>query len=166
MGEHGGSHAGALVRAFRHKAGLTQRQLAQVAGVSVGVVRDLEQGRTARLHAESVRRLASALRLDRQQARELSLAARENDHIAGGAAARAQAGGLRIGVLGPLAAWRRGVPVALGPPMQRAVLGLLAVYTGAGLSRSAIIDALWAEDPPRTAAPMVVSYLSRPGDPT
>ncbi len=158
MGEHGGSHAGGLVRAFRQKAGLTQRQLAQVAGVSVGVVRDLEQGRTARLHTESVRRLASALRLDRQQARELSLAARVP---ADGAAARVQTGELRISVLGPVAAWRHGAPVALGPPMQRAVLGLLAVYTGTGLSRSVVTDALWGEDPPMTAASMLLSYISR-----
>jgi DNA-binding SARP family transcriptional activator len=161
MGEHGGSHAGGLVQAFRQEAGLTQRQLAEVAGVSVGVVRDLEQGRTACLRGESVRRLASALRLDRQQARELSLATRGHDHIADRAGARARAGELRIGILGPLAAWRGGVPVALGPPMQRAVLGLLAVYTGTVLRRSAIIDALWGEDPPTTATAMVLSYISR-----
>jgi DNA-binding SARP family transcriptional activator/Tfp pilus assembly protein PilF/DNA-binding XRE family transcriptional regulator len=161
MGEHDGSRAGGLVRAFRQKAGLTQRQLAEAAGVSVGVVRDLEQGRTARPHGESVRRLASALRLGRQQASELSLAARGNGHIAGETQTRARAGEVRIGVLGPLAAWRHGEPLAIGPPMQRAVLGLLAVYMGTGLSRSAIIDALWREDPPMTAASMVQSYISR-----
>jgi DNA-binding SARP family transcriptional activator len=161
MGEHDSSHAGGLVHAFRQEAGLTQRQLAEVAGVSVGVVRDLEQGRTARLRGESVRRLASALRLDRQQAREFSLAARGNARIAEGAEARPRAGELRIGILGPLAAWRRGMPVAPGPPMQRAVLGLLAVYTGTVLPRSTIIDALWGEDPPMTATSMVLSYISR-----
>ena len=68
MDEYPGSHAGGLIRACRLGAGLTQQQLADTAGVSVGVVRDLEQGRTTRPHAESVRRLASALRLNRQQA--------------------------------------------------------------------------------------------------
>jgi DNA-binding SARP family transcriptional activator/Tfp pilus assembly protein PilF len=161
MGDHGISQAGKLVRACRQKARLTQRQLAQAAGVSVGVVRDLEQGRTARLHGESVRRLARALRLSHQETRELGLAAMGNVHIADEAGARGQAGEVRIGVLGPLAAWRRGVPVALGPPMQRAVLGLLALDTGTGLSRSAIIDALWGDDPPMTAPSMLHSYISR-----
>jgi len=45
--------------------------------------------------------------------------------------------------------------------MQRAVLGLLALHSGTGLSRSAIIDALWPDDPPATAVPMVQSYISR-----
>src|SRR5580692_5650272 len=143
MGEQGGGCAGALVRASRQKAGLSQRQLAAAAGVSVSVVRDLEQGRTARPHSESLRRLASALRLSRQQATELSLAAQETV-----VSPRGPATGLRIGVLGPLTAWRCDIPVVIGPPMQRAVLGLLALDPGTGLPRSAIIDALWGGDPP------------------
>ena len=158
--EHG-SQAGGLVRARRQEASLTQQQLAKNAGVSVGLVRDLEQGRTTRPHRESVRRLASALRLNRQQARELSLAAQGRPGVAAGTIASGRTGDLRIGVLGPLAVWRGGVPVAVGPPMQRAVLGLLALHPGTGLSRSAIIDALWPDDPPATAVPMVQSYISR-----
>ena len=50
---------GARVRERRIMLGLTQQQLAKNAGVSVGLVRDLEQGRTTRPHRESVRRLAS-----------------------------------------------------------------------------------------------------------
>jgi DNA-binding SARP family transcriptional activator/Tfp pilus assembly protein PilF len=160
MGEHG-SHAGEFVRARRQEAGLTQRQLADRAGVSVGVVRDLEQGRTRHLHSESARRLASGLRLDRQQARELTLAARENGDIAAGVGSPGQVGMLRIAVLGPLAAWRCGMPVMLGPPMQRAVLGLLALHPGTGLSRLAIIDALWRDNPAVAAVPMMQSYVSR-----
>ena len=160
MGERG-SAAGELIRTGRRRAGLTQRQLADRAGVSVGMVRDLEQGRTTRLRAESARRLASVLRLDRQQTRDLSLAAQGNDDIAAAVAAPADVAKVAIGVLGPLAAWRSGVPVTLGPPLQRAVLGLLALHPGTGLSRSAIIDVLWRDDPPATAVPMVQSYISR-----
>jgi DNA-binding SARP family transcriptional activator/tetratricopeptide (TPR) repeat protein/transcriptional regulator with XRE-family HTH domain len=160
MDEPAGSHAGRLVRARRQKAGFTQRQLAEAAGVSIGVVRDLEQGRTARPHGESVRRLANALRLSRQEARELSLAARGNNCV-GGIVASGQADELRIGVLGPLAVWRRAAPVALGPPMQQALLGLLALSTDIGVSRSAIIEALWRGNPPMTAASMLQSYISR-----
>ena len=155
MDEDSGSDAGELVRAWRRKAGLTQQQLARAAGVSVGVVRDLEQGRTARPHGESVRRLADALRLNQQKTRELSLAARGGSFTANGADE------LRIGVLGPLAAWRRDGPVALGSPMQRALLGLLALSPETGVSRSAIVDALWHGHPPMTAAAMLQSYVSR-----
>ncbi len=161
MTEHASGNAGGLLRACRQKAGLTQRQLAEAAGVSVGVVRDLEQGRTTRPHGESVRRLVSTLHLSQQQTRELSLAARGNVHITGESGARGQAAELRIGVLGPLAAWRRGVLVVLGPPMQRAVLGLLALYTDTWVSGSAIIEALWGDAPPMTATSMVQSYISR-----
>jgi transcriptional regulator with XRE-family HTH domain len=56
MAERCGGGGGGLVRAYRREAGLTQRQLAAAAGV--GVVRDLEQGRTARPRAEPVRLLA------------------------------------------------------------------------------------------------------------
>jgi DNA-binding SARP family transcriptional activator/Flp pilus assembly protein TadD len=160
LGEHG-SDAGEVIRAGRRGAGLTQRQLAGKAGISVGAVRDLEQGRTARLRAESARRLASALGLDLEQARILSLAARRDDDIAAGAGSSGQVAYVRISVLGPLAVWRSGVPVTPGPPMQRAVLGLLALHPGTGLSRSAIVDALWRDDPPATAVPMVQSYISR-----
>src|SRR5580692_7634796 len=100
-------------------------------------------------------------RLDRQQTRDLSLAAQGNDGIAAAVAAPGDVAKVRIGVLGPLAAWRSGVPVTLGPPLQRAVLGLLALHPGTGLSRSAIIDVLWRDDPPATAVPMVQSYISR-----
>jgi tetratricopeptide (TPR) repeat protein/DNA-binding SARP family transcriptional activator/DNA-binding XRE family transcriptional regulator len=160
MSEQGARRTGRLVRASRQKAGLTQRQLAGAAGVSVSVVRDLEQGRTARPHEESLRRLASALRLSLQQATELSLAARETV-VSPTGPQRGQAAGLRIGVLGPLMAWRRDVPVVVGSPMQRAVLGLLALDPGTGLPRSAIIDALWGGDPPMTAVSMVQTYISR-----
>ena len=64
--------AARLIREHRQIAGLTQRQLADAAGVSVGTVRDLEQGRTTHLHAESIRRLTRALRLDRREATELA----------------------------------------------------------------------------------------------
>jgi DNA-binding SARP family transcriptional activator/Tfp pilus assembly protein PilF len=161
MGERGQGLAGGLIRAHRREAGLTQQQLADAAGVSVGVVRDVEQGRTMSLQAGSARRLAVALGLDRRQAGELSRAARGPASLSADAGLPGRPGGLQISVLGPLAAWRRGAPVALGPPMQRAVLGLLALHAGTGPPRSAIIDALWGDDPPVTAVSMVQSYISR-----
>jgi len=49
------------IRAYRIAAGLTQRQLARTAGVSIGVVRDLEQGRTTRLRTGSADGLGAVL---------------------------------------------------------------------------------------------------------
>jgi DNA-binding SARP family transcriptional activator/Tfp pilus assembly protein PilF len=149
--------AGRLIREHRRAAGLTQRQLADAAHVSIGVVRDLEQGRTAHLQAGSAGRLARELRLDRRQAAELTRTARANP--ASGAPARG--GALRLSVLGPLRAWRAGAAVPLGGSMPRAVLGLLALHLEAGLHRAAIVDALWGDDPPATAAAMIQSYVSR-----
>jgi len=71
----GNAPAAALLREHRRAAGLSQRQLAELAQVSIGVVRDLEQGHTSRLRTESVRRLASALVLEPGRALEFARAA-------------------------------------------------------------------------------------------
>jgi DNA-binding SARP family transcriptional activator len=64
-------------------------------------------------------------------------------------------------VLGPLGAWRGGVPVELGPARQRAVLGLLAVRPNMALHRDTIVEALWDGDPPASAVKMVQAYVGR-----
>ena len=157
MDERGPAPVGELISGYRRDAALTQRELADAAGVSIGVVRDLEQGRTAHLQPASASRLASALRLDRQQAAELFPARRGRT----GSAGPGRPGGLGIRVLGPLCAWRGGVTVQLGGPMLRAVLGLLALHADITLPRSSIIDALWGDRPPATAVAMIQSYVSR-----
>jgi DNA-binding SARP family transcriptional activator len=68
---------------------------------------------------------------------------------------------LRLAILGPVTGSRGGVPVALGPARLRAVLTLLVLHADAGLSRADIVDALWADDPPGTAATMVHGYIAR-----
>jgi DNA-binding SARP family transcriptional activator/tetratricopeptide (TPR) repeat protein len=68
---------------------------------------------------------------------------------------------LDVAVLGPLAAWRNGTALPLGPVRQRAVLGLLVLHHDVGLSRTAIVDALWGERPPPTAVSMVQGYITR-----
>ncbi|HKT04734.1 MAG TPA: helix-turn-helix transcriptional regulator, partial [Rugosimonospora sp.] len=54
---------GELLRGYRLSAGLTQRELAERAGVSVRALRDIEQGRVRRPQAPSVQRFADALPL-------------------------------------------------------------------------------------------------------
>ena len=155
--------AAELIREYRRAAGLSQRQLADSAQVSIGVVRDLEQRRTTRPHAESVRRLAEALGLDTEQGGRFTRAARgePGDQVGAGFHGAGFPGGLRLAVLGPLAAWRDGAQVSLGTPMQRAVLGLLALTPNVLVHRAAIIDALWGDDLPATAVHLVQVYVSR-----
>lgn len=60
----GDSHPlGDLVRQHRVAAGLTQEQLAELSGLGLRTIRDLERGRVTRPHRESITLLAAALRL-------------------------------------------------------------------------------------------------------
>ena len=54
---------GMFVRDRRQAAGQTQRQLAEAAGVSVGTIRDLEQGISGRPRRATMQGLATALRV-------------------------------------------------------------------------------------------------------
>jgi DNA-binding XRE family transcriptional regulator len=60
-GNGDGEWFGALLRAHRSAAGLTQRELATLADVSVGTLRDLEQGRTRHPRTGSAVRLWRSL---------------------------------------------------------------------------------------------------------
>jgi DNA-binding SARP family transcriptional activator len=154
---------GSLIRLHRQAAGMTQKELAEAARMSIGVVRDLEQGLTGRPRGVTVRRLAAALGLD-ARATEGLLAAVPRWSRTGLAAHGLDAGdsrGLRISVLGPLTASVDGAFILLGPQTQRAVLGLLALHANTAVHRDALIDALWGDDPPGTAVAMVQSYISR-----
>ena len=144
------SRLGARVRDARRAARMTQQQLAEAAGVSVGALRDLEQDRTTRPRRELARRLGDVLGLPPDQPD----GPRPAD-------ARAGDGAVRLRVLGPLTAWRGGLPVELGAARQRAVLGLLALRPNVSLHRETIIDALWSDDVPAAAVKMVQTYIGR-----
>jgi DNA-binding SARP family transcriptional activator/DNA-binding XRE family transcriptional regulator len=141
---------GLVIREHRRAAGLTQQQLAEASGVSVATLRDIEQERTARPRLASTGRLARALGLDWPLAGPYAQQASASD-----------TGRTRLRVLGPLTAWRGGRPVALGGARQRAVLGLLALHPDLALHRSALIDALWSDSPPASAAKMIQSHIGR-----
>jgi DNA-binding SARP family transcriptional activator/tetratricopeptide (TPR) repeat protein len=143
---------GLVLRELRLAVGATQAELARRAGVSLGTIRDLEQGRRLRPRADSVARLSAALGLDAGQAERLTQAA-----------AAAEAGGseLWVQVLGPVLARRDGQPLDLGSARQRAVLALLALQREAPVLREAIVDAVWPDGPPATAVNMVQAYVGR-----
>jgi DNA-binding SARP family transcriptional activator len=64
-------------------------------------------------------------------------------------------------VLGPLEALVEGTPVKLGGSRPRAVLAVLLLHSGQVVSTSRLIDEVWAEAPPETAANVVQGYVSQ-----
>jgi DNA-binding SARP family transcriptional activator len=71
-----------------------------------------------------------------------------------------QAGRWRIGILGPVELVADG-PVQLGGAMERCLLAVLAVHDGEAVSVAALVDALWDDDPPRTAGKTLQNYVLR-----
>ncbi|WP_162793251.1 AfsR/SARP family transcriptional regulator [Streptomyces globosus] len=68
---------------------------------------------------------------------------------------------LRFSLLGPVQAARGGVDVPLGPPQQRLVLAILLVRRPGVAGLDELIDGIWGEAGPRTAAGTVRSYVYR-----
>jgi DNA-binding SARP family transcriptional activator/transcriptional regulator with XRE-family HTH domain/tetratricopeptide (TPR) repeat protein len=170
------SRFGVLVRAYRHQAGLTQRELAAKAGLSVAALRDIEQSRRHRPRANSLAALADALSLDEDQAASLGRVAalsrrpvqvpsprpvREDSGRPGTAYVSGRGEGLWLAMLGPLEAWGDGTLLSLGPPARCAVLGLLLIPPGVPVRRDAIVDTLWGDSPPCTAVGLVQAHVSR-----
>jgi DNA-binding SARP family transcriptional activator len=69
--------------------------------------------------------------------------------------------GVRFQVLGPLRAVRDGVPVELGTARQRAVLATLLLRANQPVPAEAIVDAVWAEQPPANGPNVVSKYFGR-----
>ncbi|MET7426534.1 BTAD domain-containing putative transcriptional regulator [Dactylosporangium sp. NPDC005555] len=156
-GMDGGGRVGELVRAARRAAGVSQRQLADRAGMSVGAVRDLEQGRTRRPQPQTVEALIAGLGLTGGRAAALRTAA--------GPAEPAQPvdadGPPRVSVLGPATVHRGARSVAVGSGRQRVLLGRLALSAGTAVAVSELVDLLWDTEPPVSAAHAVHTYVSR-----
>jgi DNA-binding SARP family transcriptional activator len=67
---------------------------------------------------------------------------------------------LQYRVLGPLEAWVEGRRVALGAPRQRALLALLLTEPNRVVPISRLVDTLWGEEPPASAANLVQGAVS------
>jgi basic membrane lipoprotein Med (substrate-binding protein (PBP1-ABC) superfamily)/DNA-binding SARP family transcriptional activator len=63
-------------------------------------------------------------------------------------------------ILGPLEVMSDGRSITLGPGKQRAVLAVLVLHAGEIVSTDRLIELVWGEDPPRTAAHSVQIYVS------
>src|SRR4051812_19257834 len=68
---------------------------------------------------------------------------------------------LTFKVLGPIRAWRGDRELELGTPQQRVVLAVLLLHRGRAAAVSELIDALWGEQPPQSAQPALLTYISR-----
>lgn len=145
-GQRHSHRIGTLIGRRRIAAGLTQRQLADAAGVSLGALRDLEQCRTHSPRWQIIEKLGVTLGFEQSQIIDLR-------HDVDGY--------VRIDVLGPLTARLGAAQMELGSVRQRAVLGLLALHSGTCLHRDAFVDVLWGERPPASAVTELQGYISR-----
>jgi DNA-binding SARP family transcriptional activator/tetratricopeptide (TPR) repeat protein len=68
---------------------------------------------------------------------------------------------LRFGLLGPVRAWRGESEIALGPAQQRAVLVVLLLRAPTHVAVAELIEALWGDQPPRSAEQIVRTYVYR-----
>jgi DNA-binding SARP family transcriptional activator/ABC-type transport system substrate-binding protein len=68
---------------------------------------------------------------------------------------------MEFGVLGPLAVRRDGRDEPLGGPKQRSLLAILLLHANEGIARDRLIDGLWGERPPPSAAHTLDNYVSR-----
>jgi DNA-binding SARP family transcriptional activator len=67
---------------------------------------------------------------------------------------------VRLELLGMMRAWRNGREVILGPPKRCAVLGPLARRLNNRVSLDELIDAVWGDDIPKSAANCVHTYVA------
>ncbi|WP_370968634.1 BTAD domain-containing putative transcriptional regulator [Amycolatopsis sp. cg9] len=68
--------------------------------------------------------------------------------------------GLRVGVLGPLRAWRGAAEIGLGPARQRAIFAVLAVNAGRPVPRAELIAGVWGDAAPASVEGSVHTYVS------
>ena len=66
---------------------------------------------------------------------------------------------LRFRILGPLEVMERDAPLLLGGAKQRAVLAILLLHRGEAISSERLINELWGERPPATAAKTLQGYV-------
>jgi DNA-binding SARP family transcriptional activator len=64
-------------------------------------------------------------------------------------------------ILGPLEVIVGGAARELGGPRQRALLGILLTRAGQVVPAEVLVDELWGDEPPETAAGVLQNYISR-----
>jgi DNA-binding SARP family transcriptional activator len=74
---------------------------------------------------------------------------------------RSRNAGLEFGLLGPMQVRAAGEDLDVGGVKQRALLALLLMHLNEPVSTDRLVDSLWGEAPPPTAAKMVHLFVSR-----
>jgi DNA-binding SARP family transcriptional activator/tetratricopeptide (TPR) repeat protein/DNA-binding XRE family transcriptional regulator len=141
---------GIMIQRYRQRAGLTQQEVADLSGVSVAGVRDLEQGRVTRPRVSTLRRLVEALGLSKMEFEgllRLDVGTR--------------ASGVRVEVLGPLRVIVDGAVTDLGSEAQGVLLGLLALAPNQSVGRDGLVEAVWGSRPPGAVGDLLQSRVSR-----
>ncbi|MGA8545923.1 MAG: BTAD domain-containing putative transcriptional regulator [Mycobacterium sp.] len=67
---------------------------------------------------------------------------------------------VELGVLGPLQVRRDGAPVMIPGAKPRAILTMLGLHGGSVVSAETLLELLWGDDPPRTAAKALQTHIS------
>ena len=67
---------------------------------------------------------------------------------------------VELGVLGPLRVRQDGAPVAIPGAKPRAILTMLGLHGGSAVPADTLVELLWGEDPPRTAAKALQTHIS------
>jgi len=128
---------------LRVASGLTQHEAARRAGLSIGALRDLEQGRTAAPRPASLAALAQVLDIDL-----LELAGDPGP-------------ALEINILGPLELIVDGSPVSVGGHKQAVLAAMLALHANEYVSRDELAEYVWPDRPPAGYAALLHSYVAR-----
>ena len=79
----------------------------------------------------------------------------------GGTPGGGSAGGIRVGVLGPVAAGGTGTLIEASGPRAKALLAALALAAPRPVSAERLIDEIWGDDPPRGARAALQTLVSR-----
>ncbi|MFF3867572.1 BTAD domain-containing putative transcriptional regulator [Micromonospora sp. NPDC001898] len=152
-----------ILRAARDRAGVTQRELADRAGVSVATIRDLEQGRSrlprrASLHAmiEALGLSGDGAELVRAAATTRTEPAPQPDPVPGDPVDE-----ISVAVLGPLQVRCGPHEVELASPKQRRILVRLALNAGEVVGREELIELLWGYQRPQRVRQLLHSYVGR-----
>ncbi|MGA5466087.1 BTAD domain-containing putative transcriptional regulator [Mycobacterium sp. NPDC050041] len=67
---------------------------------------------------------------------------------------------MELGVLGPLHVRQYGLPVAIPGAKPRALLCMLGLHGGSVVPADTLVELLWGDDPPRTAAKALQTHIS------
>src|ERR1700741_3634971 len=67
---------------------------------------------------------------------------------------------VELGILGPLQVRQGGAPVTIPGAKPRALLTMLGLHGGSVVSADTLVELLWGDDPPRTAAKALQTHIS------